>query len=144
MFLFVMAARDAADFKLCIEDPVSVSRKLSANFHDLFNTVLLKESVLGVVEQFFWENEYQMQRAPHYHALLWIQGAPEIGKSDPKEGLAWIQECITCKIPDAALNPELHELVTKYQMHKCTNYCKHRQKLKVVLSQNADLVFHVA
>ena len=116
--------------KLCIEDPVSVSRKFSANFHEFFNTVLLKGSVLGVVEHFFWKKEYQMRGAPHYHALLWIQGAPEIGKSDPKDVLAWIQERITCKIPDAALNPELHALVTKYQMHKCTNYCKRRQKLK--------------
>ena len=97
--------------KLCIEDPFSVSRKFSANFHDLFNNVLLKGSVLGIVEHFFWKKEYQMQGAPHYHTLLWIRGAPVIGKSDPKEVLAWIQERITCKIPDAALNPELHALV---------------------------------
>ncbi|KAL5457558.1 hypothetical protein EMCRGX_G034829 [Ephydatia muelleri] len=116
--------------KLCIEDPVSVSQKFSANFHDLFNTVLLKGSVLGVVEHFFWKIEYQARGAPHYHVLLWILGAPVIGKSDPKDVLAWIQERITCKIPDAALNPELHALVTKYQMHKCTNYCKRRQNIK--------------
>eukprot|EP00731_Ephydatia_muelleri_P019066 Em0011g1106a len=116
--------------KLCIEDPVSVSRKFSANFHHLFYTVLLKGSVLGVVLHFFWKKEYQARGAPHYHVLLWIQDAPVIGKSDPKDVLAWIQERITCKIPDAALNPELHALVTKYQMHKCTNHCKRRQKLK--------------
>ena len=116
--------------KLCIEDPVSVSRKFSSNFHDLFNTVILKGSVLGVVEHFSWKKEYQMRGAPHYHVLLWIEGAPMIGKSDPKEVLAWIQERITCRIPDASLNPELHALVTKYQMHKCTSYCKRRQKFK--------------
>ena len=116
--------------KLCIEDPVSVSRKFSANFHHLFYTILLKGSVLGVVLHFFWKKEYQARGAPHYHVLLWIQDAPVIGKSDTKDVLAWIQERITCKIPDAALNPELHALVTKYQMHKCTNYCKRRQKLK--------------
>eukprot|EP00731_Ephydatia_muelleri_P005830 Em0003g78a len=116
--------------KLCIEDPVSVSRKFSANFHHLFYTILLKGSVLGVVLHFFWKKEYQARGAPHYHVLLWIQDAPVIGKSDPKDVLAWIQERITCKIPDVALNPELHALVTKYQMHKCTNYCKRRQKLK--------------
>ena len=115
--------------KLCTEDPVSVSRKFSQHFHDLFNTVVLKGSVLGIVEHFYFKKEYQMRGAPHYHALLWIQGAPVIGKSNPKDVLAWIQECITCKIPDATLNPELHALVTKYQMHKCTDYCKHRRKL---------------
>ena len=116
--------------KLCTEDPVSVSRKFSQNFHDLFNTVILKGSVLGIVEHFYFKKEYQMRGAPHYHVLLWIQGAPVIGKSDPTEVLAWIQERITCKIPDATLNPELHALVTKYQMHKCTDYCKRRRKLK--------------
>ena len=100
------------------------------NFHDLFNTVGLKGSVLGVFEHFFWKKEYQMRRAPHYHVLLWIQGAPLIGKSDPKDLLAWIQERITCKIPDETLNPELHALVSKYQKHKCTDYCKRRRKLK--------------
>ena len=116
--------------KLCTEDAVSVSRKFSQNFHDLFNTVILKGSVLGIVEHFYFKKEYQMRGAPHYHVLLWIQGAPVIGKSDPTEVLAWIQERITCKIPDATLNPELHALVTKYQMHKCTDYCKRRRKLK--------------
>ena len=116
--------------KLCTEDPVSVSRKFSQHFHDLFNTVVLKGSVLGIVEHFYFKKEYQMRGAPHYHALLWIQGAPVIGKSNPKDVLAWIQERITCKIPDATLNPELHALVTKYQMHKCTDYCKCRRKLK--------------
>ena len=116
--------------KLCTEDPVSVSRKFSQHFHDLFNTVVLKGSVLGIVEHFYFKKEYQMRGAPHYHALLWIQSAPVIGKSNPKDVLAWIQERITCKVPDATLNPELHALVTKYQMHKCTDYCKRRRKLK--------------
>ena len=65
--------------KLCTEDPVSVSRKFSQNFHDLFNTVILKGSVLGIVEHFYFKKEYQMRGAPHYHVLLWIQGAPVIG-----------------------------------------------------------------
>ena len=85
-----------------------------------------------------------MRGAPHYHALLWIQGAPEIGKSDPKDVLAWIQERITCKISDAALNPELHALVTKHQMHKCISTIANAGKSsKGGLSLNADLIFHV-
>ncbi|KAL5505298.1 hypothetical protein EMCRGX_G006706 [Ephydatia muelleri] len=110
---------------------------VEANLSTIFQSVrgtkqywFHKRSVLGVVLHFFWKKEYQARGAPHYHVLLWIQDAPVIGKSDPKDVLAWIQERITCKIPDAALNPELHALVTKYQMRKCTNYCKRRQKLK--------------
>ncbi len=39
--------------------------------------------------------------------------------------VAWIQERITCHIPS---DPELHRLVTRYQMHKCSAYYKQRRK----------------
>ena len=42
--------------------------------------------------------------------------------------LAWIQDRITCHIPDKDCNPELHGLVTRYQLHKCSKYCKRRKK----------------
>ena len=47
-----------------------------------------------------------------------------IGIDDPDKVLAWIEERITCHIPDKDSDPELHNLVTTYQMHKCTDYCK--------------------
>ena len=42
--------------------------------------------------------------------------------------LSWIQERITCHIPDKENNPELHHIVTKYQLHKCSNYCRKKRK----------------
>ena len=47
-----------------------------------------------------------------------------IGIDDPDKVLAWIEERITCHILDKDSDPELHNLVTTYQMHKCTDYCK--------------------
>ena len=52
-----------------------------------------------------------------------------IGRDPPEQVLAWIQDRITCHIPDKESNPELHRLVTRYQMHKCSNYCKRKIKL---------------
>ena len=43
--------------------------------------------------------------------------------------LQWTQERITCRIPDEDSNPELHQLVTKYQYHKCNNYCRRKKKV---------------
>ena len=40
--------------------------------------------------------------------------------------LKWIQERITCHIPDKKSDPEL---VTRYQMHKCSSYCKRKRKV---------------
>ena len=36
--------------KLCADDPISVSRKISKKFHDIFNEVILKGKVLGNIK----------------------------------------------------------------------------------------------
>ena len=59
-----------------------------------------------------WKIEYQNRGAPHYHVLLWIQDAPVIDVDDPEKVLAWIEDRITCKLPDKDCNPELHALET--------------------------------
>ena len=51
-----------------------------------------------------------------------------IGKDQPKQVLDWIEQRITCRIPEVKTNPELHRLVTRYQMHKCSNNCKWKAK----------------
>ena len=113
--------------RLCTEDPISVSRQFSLKFHAFFQKVLVKGEVLGKVDHFYWKKEYQNRGAPHYHVLLWIRDAPIIDQDEPGKVLAWIQERITCQIPDES-NPDLHRLVTRYQMHKCSAYCKQRRK----------------
>ena len=73
--------------KLCAVDPLSVSRKFSQKFHDFFKTVILKGAVLGTVTHHFYKKEYQSRGAPHYHILLWIEGAPVAGADDEEEVL---------------------------------------------------------
>ena len=114
--------------KLCVEDPISVSRKFSLKFHAFFRKVILKGQVLGIVDHFYWKKEYQNRGAPHYHALLWIRDAPLIDRDDPEKVLDWIKDRITCHIPDEQGSPELHRLVNRYQMHKCSKYCKRRKR----------------
>ena len=73
--------------KLCVEDPVSVSRKFSLKYHAFFRKVILKGQVLGIVDHFYWKKEYQNHGAPHYHVLLWIRDAPVIDRDDPEKVL---------------------------------------------------------
>ena len=40
----------------------------------------------------------------------------------------FIDDRITCNIPKKDSCPELYRLVTKYKMHKCSNYCKRKRK----------------
>ena len=106
------------------EDPIFVSRKFSLKFHAFFQTIIVK----GQVSHYFWKKEYQARCAPHYHVLLWIKDAPVVGKDESKKILDWIQERITCRIPDEHTNPVLLSLVCKYQMHRCSGYCKRRKR----------------
>ena len=70
-----------------------------------------------------------MRGAPHYHILLWIENAPVVGIDRPEEVCSFIQDRITCHIPDGNTSPDLNHLVTKYQMHKCSKYCKRNIKV---------------
>ena len=82
--------------------------------------MLVKGKVLGPIDHFYWKKEYQARGALHYYVLLWIKDAPVIGQDDPDEVLGWIQERITCHIPNKESNSELYNRVTRYRMHKAT------------------------
>ena len=110
--------------RLCTDDPISVSRQFSYKFHDFFNIVIMKWAVLGTVDHYYWK-EYQMRG---YHIVLWIRDRPVLGRDSPEKVLSFIQERIICHIPDSKTSPDLHALVTKYQMHKRNPYCKRNLK----------------
>uniref|UniRef100_A0A1X7V6F0 Helitron helicase-like domain-containing protein n=1 Tax=Amphimedon queenslandica TaxID=400682 RepID=A0A1X7V6F0_AMPQE len=61
-----------------------------------------------------------MRGAPHYHILLWIENAPVVGIDCPKEVCSFIQDRITCHVPDSNTLPDLNFFVTKCKMHKCS------------------------
>uniref|UniRef100_A0A1X7TWD7 Helitron helicase-like domain-containing protein n=1 Tax=Amphimedon queenslandica TaxID=400682 RepID=A0A1X7TWD7_AMPQE len=67
---------------------------------DFFTIVILQRGILGKVEQYYVTKEYQMRVAPHYHILLWIENAPVVGINCPEEVCSFIQDRITCHIPD--------------------------------------------
>ena len=114
--------------RLCIEDPISVSRQFSHKFHEFFSIFIKKGQVLGQVDHFFWKKEYQQSGAPHYHALLWIRDAPKMGQDKPEDVIAFIDRYITCHIPNHNTCPELHKTVVSKQLHKCSAYCKKKYK----------------
>ena len=127
--------------RLCTEDPISVSRQFSHKFHQFFNIVINKGGVLGPVEHFYWKKEYQQRGAPHYHVLLWIRDAPTIGKDDPQKIVSFIDERITCHIPNKESCPELHKLVTSKQLHNCSAYCRRKYKSGRIFFQRCKFGF---
>ena len=119
--------------ELCAMDPVNVSihfqKKWTAIFSKLINC---KDGIFGEVEDFFYRIEYQARGAGHTHTLLWIKDVPIIGKSTEEEVKSYIQKIATCEMPDADTSPTLHELVSRFQVHRCNSYCtklyKHNSK----------------
>ena len=91
---------------------------------------------------FFWKKEYQDCGAPQYHAAVWITGAPVIGKDPPEKKLAYISEHNSCRLPDEKTDPEMHKLVTTYQMHRCTDYCKRKFKKDNIYITGCKFGFH--
>ena len=77
-------------------------------------------------DHFYWKKEYQARGSPHYQVLLWIWNASVIGQDKPGEILAWLQARITCRIPNEKSDANLHRLITRYQLHKCSAYCNWR------------------
>ena len=116
--------------ELCILDSVSVCLHFHNRFHAILrNLILCKENpVLGHVDHFFWRVEYQMRGAPHFHLILWGNSAPLIGKHSNEEVLEFIQQYITCSIPDNEKSPNLNKLVNQFQRHKCGSYCLRKFK----------------
>ena len=107
-----------------------MSRKFLSKFRTTFRDVLLKSEVLGQVQHYFIKKEYQAHGAPHYHYLLWIKDAPVVGESGSQEVTVCNDKRITCHISDKETNPELYDLMMKYQVHKCCAHCKWRRMCK--------------
>lgn len=55
--------------------------------------------------------EFQKRGLPHCHLCVWLE------KEDKLRFPADIDRCISAKIPDNDLNPELHQLVKEFMMH---------------------------
>uniref|UniRef100_A0A1X7USD9 Helitron helicase-like domain-containing protein n=1 Tax=Amphimedon queenslandica TaxID=400682 RepID=A0A1X7USD9_AMPQE len=114
--------------KLCIEDPVSVLRQFSLKFREMFKRVLIKGEVLGQVMQFYYKKEYQARKAPQYYCLIWRANVPVVGESRAEDIVRFTCRKVTCNIQNKDTCPQLHKILTRFQLYKCSNYCKKKRK----------------
>jgi len=70
--------------------------------------------LFGEVQDYVTRLEYQSRGAGHIHCLLWIKGAPMLGKNFTDEVKLYIESIITCAKPDPKTSPTLSKLVTKF------------------------------
>lgn len=111
--------------ELCAMDPVSVSIHFHKKWEAIFTKLILakEKPLFGPVDDYFWRIEYQSRGAPHVHCLLWIKDAPLIGKDSLEAIESYICSIATCQQPNSSVSPTLHNLVSRFQVHKCNKYC---------------------
>uniref|UniRef100_A0A0N5B4L8 ATP-dependent DNA helicase n=1 Tax=Strongyloides papillosus TaxID=174720 RepID=A0A0N5B4L8_STREA len=98
-------------------------------------TLLLDElkknpNILGRVVYYYYKTEYQQRGPPHCHFLLWTEDGMTLDVSDDIKVREFLDKYVTCSLYKN--NEELHNIVKKYQTHKCLSmYCLKR-KLKPI------------
>ena len=111
-----------SDSELLNKEPAVTSEFIHNKFAALLE--FIKEGKpFGKVKSYFIRYEYQSRGTVHFHCLFWVEGAPVIGESSDEEVAAFIQKYITCRLPDKDLEPDLYQIVNKFQQHSCRKYC---------------------
>jgi hypothetical protein len=116
---------------LIANDPVSTSMFFHIKFETFINEIIKnKNGPFGEITHYFVRLEYQSRGAPHMHIKLWVKNAPIYGINSNQEIMVFIDKHISCELPNAYENPQLYELVHKFQMHTCTGSCRRLIKNK--------------
>jgi hypothetical protein len=108
--------------KFIARDPVLFADYFTHRIKCVMKTVIQASAMPlgGLASDYWYRKEWQVRGATHTHMLLWVSGAPVVGKNSEEEIIRFIEENITCRLPDPVNEPTLHRLVTQFQQHKCT------------------------
>ncbi|XP_027146424.1 uncharacterized protein LOC109138373 isoform X2 [Larimichthys crocea] len=114
-------------------NPVTVMRLFEKRVDALMTDLILSPAQpIGEVEDYFYRVEFQARGSPHIHLLVWIKDAPEFGDlQDDSVVIKFIDQYITCQMPDPNADPELHKIVSEVQLHS-RNHSKSCKKGNVM------------
>ena len=68
--------------------------------------------------------EFQVRGSPHVHCFLMVMNAPVLNSDNKEEYVAFVDQIVHAFLPDRNENPELHELVKLYQLHRHSKTCR--------------------
>jgi hypothetical protein len=102
---------------------VTAVRMAEFKFHTLLNSIIYgKSSPLGKVIHHFFRAEDQNRCCLHWHGILWVDGAPQLGIQSDEEICQFIDQHITVHVPDDNAS-QLNSLVKSRQVHHHTSTC---------------------
>ena len=90
----------------------------------------IKESkVLGEVTDYYVRIEFQNRGSVHFHVFLWLKNIPKTENGNTEaEVVEYIDKIIWTDFPDRQKEPELHDLVSRKQVHGHTQTCQGNRK----------------
>lgn len=99
-------------------NPVTAMRMFDKRVQALMTHMIMSPAQpVGEVVDFFYRVEFQQRGSPHIHCLFWVKDAPEFEDDPDEEICAFVDQYITCQLPDPIAEPELHRIVTEVQTH---------------------------
>ena len=110
------------------QDPLMASTHFSGRFNALMKFVIDgKLEPLGRVRDHFIRVEFQNRGSPHFHILFWINDVPTTINDETIPALKkFIEKVIHTNLPNIDIDPVLHDLVSRLQIHRHTKYCQPR------------------
>ena len=106
---------------------IHVERRFNALMKFTINGPLLPFG--SKVVDYFIRREFQQRGSVHYHVLFWLEDFPDL--NDAAAVVQFIDKVISTELPDEQLDPELYELVKRYQTHVHYNkYCLNNRRNK--------------
>ena len=95
--------------------PVEITEVFFAKFDAIKPLLFGKTALYGPVEDYWYRVEFQQRGAPHFHIIVWVNSK----KRKP------VDEVVYATIPSED-DPELRDVITRLQVHKCTAKCAKR------------------
>ena len=103
-------------------NPVTAVRHFHYRLETFVKHVIMSNAKpLGEVVDYAIRIEFQARGSPHAHTLLWVKNAPQINVQTDDEVCQFVQDHISCDIPE---QDNEKELILKLQKHSHSSYCR--------------------
>ncbi|KAK3094305.1 hypothetical protein FSP39_000082 [Pinctada imbricata] len=105
-------------------NPVTAAQHFDYRLQKFFTSFLLSPAQpLGKIKHYSYRIEFQQRGSPHAHIVIWTDSAPTL--EDGHDVVTdFIDQYVTCQIPNKEDDPDLHRLVTTLQQHQHSATCK--------------------
>ena len=104
-------------------NPVPVARHFQYRVEH-FVKLLVANGPLGKTKYYAIRVEFQVRGSPHFHSFIWIENAPKLTARKIDNYILWVDSIISAKLPDIDNDPQLHDLVKTYQIHRHSKTCR--------------------